>query len=55
MGKESFDVVRFDLGPLLQGQIMKRYLEGSLCHLLLLVEVWHVQITWLGNQVIRIL
>ena len=32
--------------PLLQGQIMESYLEGSLSHLILLVEAWHVKPTY---------
>ena len=34
MGWESFDVVRFDLGPLLQGQTRKAKLKSA--HLLII-------------------
>ena len=29
MGRESFDIVRFDLGPLLQGQMRRVKLKGA--------------------------
>ena len=52
MGWESFDVVRFDLGPLLQGQMRTAKLEGFISHLLLILEVCNVKptcrILWAG-------
>ena len=40
MGWESFDVVTFDLGPLLQGQEGWPNLKVLITHLLLVVQVW---------------
>ena len=40
MGWEYFDVVRFDLGPLLQGQTGQPNLKLLVTHLLLVLEVW---------------
>ena len=43
MGWESFDVVRFDLGPLLQGQTRIAKLKSAFCSLsklVLVVQVW---------------
>ena len=40
MGWESFDVVRFDLGPLLQGQTRIANLKVLITRLLLVLEVW---------------
>ena len=40
MGWESFGVVRFDLGPLLQGQTRIAKLKMLITHLLLVLEVW---------------
>ena len=40
MGWESFGVVRFDLGPLLQGQTRIAKLKLLKIHLLLGLEVW---------------
>ena len=45
MGWESFGVVRFDLGPLLQGQTSIAKLKSSITHLLLVLEVWDVKPT----------
>ena len=39
MGWESFGVVRFDLGPLLQGQMRIANLKVLITRLLLVVEV----------------
>ena len=39
MGRESFDIVRFDLGPLLQGQTRIAKLKSAYNSLLVL-EVW---------------
>ena len=57
MGWESFDVVRFDLGPLLQGQtsIPKLLVKKVLVtHLLVALEVCNVKPTyskkWAGNH-----
>ena len=53
MGWESCDVVRFDLGPLLQGQTRKPNLEVLILRLLLVLEVCNVKptyrISWAGN------
>ena len=53
MGKESSDVVRFDLGPLLQGQTRKPNLKVCITRLLLNLEVCNVEPThrksWVGN------
>ena len=40
MGWESFGVVRFDLGPLLQGQTRIAKLKMLIPHLLLVIQVW---------------
>ena len=45
MGWESFGVVRFDLGPLLQGQTSIAKLKSSITRLLLVLEVWDVKPT----------
>ena len=51
MGCESSDVVRFDLGSLLQGQMRIPKLKSA--HLLLVLEVCNVKPTyrksWAGN------
>ena len=53
MGRESFDVVRFDLGPLLQGKMRIPKLKVLVAHLLLVLEVCNVKPTyiksWAGN------
>ena len=53
MGWESFDVVRFDLGPLLQGQMWTAKLKSAYNCLLLVLEVCNVKPTyrksWAGN------
>ena len=53
MGCESSDVVRFDLGPLLQGQTTIPKLKSALTGLLLVLEVCNVKSTyrksWAGN------
>ena len=53
MDWEFFDVVRFDLGPLLQGQMRTAKLKGLITRLLLVLEVWDVKPTykksWTGN------
>ena len=56
MGWESFDVVRFDLGPLLQGQTRIAKLKSAFCllsKLVLVVQVWDGKPTyrksWAGN------
>ena len=55
MGWESFDVVRFDLGPLLQGQMRIAKLKMLITCLLLVLEVCNVKPTygksWAGNLV----
>ena len=40
MGWESIGVVRFDLGPLLQGQTKIAKLKVLITHVLLVLEVW---------------
>ena len=40
MGWESFGVVGFDLGPLLQGQLRIAKLTIALTRLLLVLQVW---------------
>ena len=56
MGWESFDVVRFDLGPLLQGHTRIAKLKLVITHLLLVVEVWDGKPTyrksWTGNLLV---
>ena len=53
MGLESSGVDRFDLGPLLQGQMRTAKLKTSYTRLLLLLEVWDGKPTyrnsWAGN------
>ena len=53
MGWESVDLVRFDLGPLLQGQTKLAKLEVLITRLLLVLEVWNGKPTyrksWAGN------
>ena len=53
MGCESFDVVKFDLGPLLQGQMRIGNLKVLITHLILIIEVCNVKPTymksWSGN------
>ena len=53
MGWESFGVVRFDLGPLLQGQTRIAKLKVLITHLLLVVQVWDgiptYRKSWAGN------
>ena len=45
MGGESSDVVRFDLGPLLQGQTMIAKLKSAYNLLILALEVCNVKPT----------
>ena len=56
MGWESFVVVRFDLGALLQGQTRIASLKVLITHLLLVVQVWDGKPTyrksWTGNVLI---
>ena len=56
MGWESCDVVRFDLGPLLQGQMRVTKLKRPIACLLLLLEVWSVKptnrISWARNLLV---
>ena len=53
MDWESFDVVRFDRGPLLQGRMRIAKLKGLITCLLLVVQVWDGKPTyrksWAGN------
>ena len=46
MGCKSSDVVRFDLGPLLQGQTRVAKLKVLITHLLLVLEVSNVKPTY---------
>ena len=57
MGWESFDVVRFELGPLLQGQMTAKLKNAynfrnlqPLCLLLLLLHVCYVRGYTAGSQ-----
>ena len=56
MGWESVDVVRFDLGPLLQGQTRISKIKVLITHLLLVLEVWNGKPTyrksWAGNLLV---
>ena len=53
MGWESFGAVRFDLGPLVQGQTRIAKLKMLITRLLLVLEVWYGKPTyrksWAGN------
>ena len=53
MDWESFGVVSFDLGPLLQGQTSIAELKVLITHLLSVLEVWDDKPTcrksWAGN------
>ena len=53
MGWESSGVVRFDLGPLLQGQTRIAKLKVLITRLLLVIQVWDGKPTnrksWAGN------
>ena len=53
MGWESFDVFRFDLGPLLEGQMRIAKLKVLITRLLLVLQVWDGKPTyrksWAGN------
>ena len=55
MGWESSDVVKFDLGPLLQSQPRTSELEVLITRLLLILEVCNVKPTyrksWARNQI----
>ena len=56
MGWESFGVVRFDLGPNLQGQTRITKLKSAYISLLLVLEAWYVKPTyrksWAGNLLV---
>ena len=57
MGWESFDVVRFDHGPLLQGHTrIAKQKKVLITRLLLLLEVWDGKQTyrksWTGNLLV---
>ena len=53
---ESFDVVRFDLGPILQGQTRIAKPKVLITRLLLVVKVWEGKPTyrksWAGNLLV---
>ena len=56
MGWESIGVVRFDLGPLLQGQTKIAKIKVLITHVLLVLEVWDGKPTyrksWVGNLLV---
>ena len=56
MGWESFGMVEFDLGPLLQGQTGIAKLKVLITRLLLVLEVWDGKPTyrksWPGNLLV---
>ena len=56
MGWESFGVVGFDLGPLLQGQTKIAKLKVPINRLLLVLEVWDgkpsYRKSWAGNLLV---
>ena len=56
MGCESFAMVRFDLGPLLQGQTRIAKLKVLITRLFLVLEVWDGKPTyrkpWAGNLLV---
>ena len=56
MGCESSDIVRFDLGSLLQGQTRIAKLKVLITRLLLVLEVWDSKPTyrksWAGNLLV---
>ena len=56
MGWESCGVVRFDLGPLIQGQTRIGKLKVLITRLLLVLEAWDGKPTyrksWVGNLVV---
>ena len=56
MGWEYFGVVKFDLGPLLQGQMRRPKLKMLITRLLLFIEVWDGKPTyrksWAGNLLV---
>ena len=56
MGWESFGVVGFNLGPLLQGQMKMAKFNSAITRLLLVLEVWDGQPTyrklWAGNLLV---
>ena len=47
MGRESFGSVRFDLGPLVQGQTEIAKLKVLITGLLLVLEVWDGKATYM--------
>ena len=55
MGWDSFGVVRFDLGPLLQGQTKIAKLKVLIAHVLLVLEFWNGKPSyrkWAGNLLV---
>ena len=56
MGWESSGVVRFDLGPLLQGQTRIAKLKMLITHVLLVLELWDgkpiYRKSWAGNLLV---
>ena len=56
MGWETTGVVKFDLGPLLQGQTRIAKLKMLITHLLLVLEVWDgkpiYRKSWAGNLLV---
>ena len=55
MGCESFDVVGFDLWPLLQGQTRIANLKVLIIHLLLVLEVCNVKPTYRKSRAANLL
>ena len=56
MGWESFDVVRFHLGPLIQGQTRIPKLKSAYNSLIIVVQIWDGKPTyrksWGGNLLV---
>ena len=46
MGRESFDMVTLDLGPLLQGQTRIAKLKSAYNSLILVIQVWDSKPTY---------
>ena len=55
MGSESFDVVRFDLGPLLQGQTSIAKFKMLITHLFLVLDVCNVKPTYRKSWAVNLL
>ena len=55
MGSESFDVIRFDLGPLLPGQTRIPKLKSAITRLLLVVQIWDAKPTYRKSWALNLL